>query len=53
MVPTYYIVRKLRIAISDEKISKTDIVEQIIRECIKIDTFLFRNKQIIKIKLFL
>ena len=40
-------------AISDEKISKTDIVEQNIRECIKIDTFLFRNKQIIKIKLFL
>ena len=40
-------------AISDENISKTDNVEQNIRECIKIDTFLFRNKQIIKIKLFL
>ena len=40
-------------AISDENISKTDFIEQNIRECVKIDTFLFRNKQIIKIKLFL
>ena len=40
-------------AISDENISKTDFIEQNIRECIKIDTFLFMNKQIIKIKLFL